>query len=121
MRIIVLLVTLMTAATVNASGKLSLQLNHWDSVQGHKPLMGLSVDEKLIGKLYVNSWTGFGSRPDFTDSDPGDKKWISGKIGLEYRFPGFSVGAGVFGNSAWRQIKDSTETGYFIKTSMKLW
>lgn len=115
---------LFTTSIANASGRLSLQVNDYSGKRVSYPMIGLSIDERIIENLYVNGWVGAGQRPTADES----KTWQSGKLGLEMRFDKVNVGAGVFANTGGGSIteaaasaEDYLESGAYVKASMKLW
>lgn len=104
----------------HAGARLSLQANQFDGKDGVYPIIGLSLDQRLIDRLFVTSWVGMGSRPV---QDGESKDWGSGKLGLEYRFSFLHFGAGAFGNTGGGgEFEDlGLESGIYAKVSMRLW
>lgn len=121
MKYVLVILSALFCLQANAGARLSVQANQYDGKDGVYPIVGLSVDQVLIHKLFVTGWTGYGQRPVLSGDT---KEWASGKLGLEYRFPLFYFGAGAFANTASSEIDVEDmglESGIYAKVSMRLW
>lgn len=121
MRTIIVLALTLVSLNANAGARLSLQASQFDGKDGVHPMVGLSVDQKLVKMLFVNGWVGAGSRPVHDDT----KRWGSGKVGIDMRFPLVSFGIGAFANTGASEMEElgdqGIETGGYVKVSLKLW
>lgn len=114
--VIVLGLSLSTGAF--ASGKLQAEVRIYPQLQSQvKPLLGVSVYEKLFGALYLNSWVGFGDSP-ITLGD--STQWMTAKGMLELALNNkvnLGMGAGtsyVIDFKEWHHY-------YALKLQYKLW
>jgi hypothetical protein len=125
MKNLLLIVTAFLSTQAFAGGRLSLQMNQYNQKLDVFPVVGLSIDQNLLQNVYLTGWAGVGSRPVLTET----KRWAGGKLGAEFRFADFNLGAGIFANSAGAAPADALafadgdalESGAYIKASLKLW
>lgn len=87
-----ILATLLFATTVFASGKLSVQGNWYEEGKAVRPTIGFSVYEKLIGKTYLNAWTGYGTQ--FLETHD-DVNWYIAKAQVDMRFGNLTASPGL--------------------------
>lgn len=92
-----------------------------------RPMLGLSVDQKVSDKLFFSGWAGLGSRPDNETKET--KHWSTIKAGVDYRFSRVSFGGGLQMNASsedwthfYPQIQDAEkEYAAYFKMAIKLW
>lgn len=122
---IALTTLLLTSASAFASGRLTMTGNQYGDEVALYPVIGIAVDEKLMAPAYFTSWIGVGQRPVLGET----KEWGAVKLGVDFRFAGFTLGGGVFANTGSANPTDSlsalsldgAETGGYLKGSLKLW
>ena len=119
----VLLVTFLGSISM-AGGRFTVGTQVFEGQAAVHPILGVSVDQHLLGKLFVQSYAGIGSRPD----EGVTKHWASGKLGLDYRMNGISVGAGYGLNSqpddlsSIAQVANADqEQSVYMKIGIQLW
>lgn len=119
MRILFTVLALALSVTAHASGRASFQLSEYSNKPNIYPLLGLAVDEKLVGPLHINGWGGIGSRPVRDDV----KNWTSAKLGLDFYIKRVVIGFGGFVNSTLSDddSQSGSESGAYAKLSAKLW
>lgn len=114
----VLILGLSLSGVAFAGGKLQAEMRIYPQLEKQaKPLLGLSVYEKLWGPLSLNSWVGFGDSPVTLAEST---KWATAKgmleLGLTHTLV-LGMGAGtsyVFDFSEWHHY-------YAVKLQYKLW
>ena len=117
MKIIALALICITSSLAHAGGKLSFQPTYFFSTQKLAPVAGFSVYEKLVGKLYLNSYTGIGEAPIY---DKADVTWVTSKNDLDlYLTGGFMVSGGY----QWSHSFPANESNnnVHMKFTVKLW
>ncbi len=109
-----------------AGGQFTIQNMVYDDFVP-RPMLGLSIDQKVVEQIYFSGWAGLGSRPDKEQKDV--KHWSTIKAGVDYRIPRVSFGAGVQMNASsedwtqfYPQIQDADkEFAVYLKMAIKLW
>lgn len=82
-KIIIAALICLGATPAFASGKITLQNNLYDEGKTYRPMVGLSVYEKLTKHVAVNSWLGYGIQPlEIKD----DVNWLVGKLQADLKF-----------------------------------
>jgi len=125
MRFLVALFLSIFSVSAFAGGSIAGSMIAYDGSGSLYPLIGMSVDERLAGKIFVNSWAGFGSRPDLEES----KHWGALKLALEYRAKPVTVGLGTSMNISADSLNElfpqvtggPKEKTAFVKVAYKLW
>lgn len=80
------------SASCYASGKLSVQGNFYDDGQQVRPMVGLSVYEKISKRLAFNGWAGYGNQ--FLETR-NDVDWLVAKAQLDMNMKRLTVSPGV--------------------------
>jgi hypothetical protein len=120
MRALLALIAL-TSTLAHAGANLTLQGNQYAGRRGTYPMVGLSLNEKIVKGLRWNAWLGHGERPV---EGGAVKDWTTGKLGLEYYLGNFMLGVGGFynmGHVEADQFGQGDEFGGYAKVSYKLW
>ena len=76
-----------------ATGKLSVQGNWYNDGQAVRPMVGLSVYEKLfVDNIHLNAWTGYGTQ--FLETND-DVNWYIAKAQIDIRNSRLTYAPGV--------------------------
>jgi hypothetical protein len=119
-----LLVSLFTSISL-AGANLGVTTQVYEGSAKVNPMIGLSIDQKLIGKFFLTSFAGFGSRPVESNEI---KHWGSARVGLDYRVNRLSFGAGYGVNNTaddlsvmGKLFEHNSEQMAYMKIGLKLW
>ena len=97
MKILLTVLLFFGAVSAEASGKLSLQNNFFQDLDGkghtYRPMVGLGIYEFIFRKkVALNSWVGYGNQP--LELTP-DVNWFTAKVQLDFFVGDFTLAPGV--------------------------
>lgn len=102
-----------------ASGKIQLKPAYFQKAQGIGMQVGISVYERLAGRLHYNQWTGLGHQPRKHEADV---LYFVSEHALEYQMNRWMIGAGYAFKRVNQKDQDLfSDNSVFAKISYKLW
>lgn len=115
MKKLILLLITFASTQAAASGKISLQSNMYENGKV-RPLIGLSVYERILGTVAFNGFAGYGVHElEIRD----DVQWAIAKGQLDVRMQKWVVSPGI--QYKWLPDTDVKQALGFVKASYDLW